>query len=219
MPVSGVLTSCATPAASRPIEAIFSEICSCSSSCTRAVTSSTMTIVPTVVTPRPSEARSGTTAALTIERCARVRVPRATSGTRDSVAPAGASRRAHANRLDERRVEDLVEPAARGLVARDAVCLLEGRVPAQNAIVEVDDEQTVVERFEDVLVERAHAIELDRLDLKLPIEPRVLERRGNLAGDGRQQRRVLAVEVTAGAPCARARARAMVPSLATHGTK
>ena len=37
MPVSGVLTSCATPAASRPIDAIFSEICSCSSSRTRSV--------------------------------------------------------------------------------------------------------------------------------------------------------------------------------------
>ena len=32
MPVSGVFTSCATPAARRPMDAIFSEICSCSSS-------------------------------------------------------------------------------------------------------------------------------------------------------------------------------------------
>ena len=54
MPVSGVFTSCATPAASRPIEAIFSEICSCSSSWTRAVTSSTMTIVPAVAISWPS---------------------------------------------------------------------------------------------------------------------------------------------------------------------
>ncbi len=48
MPVSGVFTSCATPAASRPIEAIFSEICSCSSSWTREVMSSMSTIVPPV---------------------------------------------------------------------------------------------------------------------------------------------------------------------------
>ena len=46
MPVSGVLTSCATPAASRPIDAIFSEICSCSSSRTRSVMSSMRRIVP-----------------------------------------------------------------------------------------------------------------------------------------------------------------------------
>ena len=48
MPVSGVLTSCATPAASKPIDAIFSEICSCSSSRTRSVTSSMSKIVPAV---------------------------------------------------------------------------------------------------------------------------------------------------------------------------
>ena len=65
MPVSGVLTSCATPAASRPIDAIFSEICSCSSSCTRVEMSSMMTIVPAIA---PSESRSGVVARLTSSR-------------------------------------------------------------------------------------------------------------------------------------------------------
>ena len=46
MPARGVFTSWATPAARRPIEAIFSECWSCSSSRTRAVTSSRIRIVP-----------------------------------------------------------------------------------------------------------------------------------------------------------------------------
>ena len=46
MPVSGVLTSCATPAASRPMDAIFSDTCSCFSSSTRAVMSSRISTEP-----------------------------------------------------------------------------------------------------------------------------------------------------------------------------
>ena len=76
IPVSGVLTSCATPAASRPIDAIFSEICSCSSSCTRAVTSSTMTIVPAPPSAAASAARSGTADALIDQRRSGVRASR-----------------------------------------------------------------------------------------------------------------------------------------------
>ena len=68
MPVSGVLTSCATPAASRPIAAIFSDICSCSSSWARSVMSSMITIVP--ATCRPSASRSGATATFTSSRAA-----------------------------------------------------------------------------------------------------------------------------------------------------
>ena len=93
MPVSGVFTSCATPAASSPIDAIFSEICSCSSSCTRAVTSCRMTTVPTVTTSSPWDARSGTTATLT-RRAASAAPERAATGTRDRTAPDGDSRRA-----------------------------------------------------------------------------------------------------------------------------
>ena len=65
MPVSGVFTSCATPAASRPIDAIFSEIWSCSSSCTRDEMSSTITMVPAIA---PSESRSGVVATFTSSR-------------------------------------------------------------------------------------------------------------------------------------------------------
>ena len=65
MPVNGVLTSCATPAASSPIDAIFSEICSCSSSCTRVEMSSTMTMLPTT---SACESRSGVAPRLTSRR-------------------------------------------------------------------------------------------------------------------------------------------------------
>ena len=75
MPVSGVLTSCATPAASRPIDAIFSEICSCSSSRTRSVMSSMSRMRPDHRRRRPMAFCSGTSVALTSSRaesaCAR----------------------------------------------------------------------------------------------------------------------------------------------------
>ncbi len=45
-PVSGVLISCATPAARRPMEESFSRCCNCSSSRTRPVTSSRTTSTP-----------------------------------------------------------------------------------------------------------------------------------------------------------------------------
>ena len=65
IPVSGVLTSWATPAASRPIDAIFSEICSCSSSCTLVEMSSTITIVPVIAS---CASRSGVAATFTSSR-------------------------------------------------------------------------------------------------------------------------------------------------------
>src|ERR1700760_2742213 len=47
MTASGVLTSCATPAASRPTEESFSACASCDSSCMRPVMSSTRMMRPT----------------------------------------------------------------------------------------------------------------------------------------------------------------------------
>ena len=64
MPVRGVLTSCATPAASNPIDAILSEICSCSSSRTRSVTFSMIRIVPSMLAGSVWDL-SGTAVALT----------------------------------------------------------------------------------------------------------------------------------------------------------
>jgi len=63
---------------------------------------------------------------------------------------------------------------------------LERRVPPDDAVVEVEDEQAIVERLENVLVEGAHAIELQRLHMKLAVQPRVFQRGRDLSGDRRQ---------------------------------
>ena len=52
---------------------------------------------------------------------------------------------------------------------------LERGVPANHLIARPDDEQAVVERFQDVLVERVQAIELRRLEVELAIQPAVFE--------------------------------------------
>ena len=51
-------------------------------------------------------------------------------------------------------------------------------VPSHDTVIEIHDQQTVVEGLENVLVERAHAIDLDGLQVELAIEPGILERRG-----------------------------------------
>ena len=54
MTASGVFTSCATPAASSPIDDSFSACVSCASSSMRSVMSSTSTIRPTTAKSRVS---------------------------------------------------------------------------------------------------------------------------------------------------------------------
>ena len=80
---------------------------------------------------------------------------RAFSGTRNKLVPCGDCSARRADGLDERRVEQPVERLAQGIGARDAVQALERLVPADHPIVKPDDEQAIVERFEDVLVEGA----------------------------------------------------------------
>ena len=155
-----------------------------------------MTIVPTVVMPLSSAARSGTTAAFTIS--GEPPAPRRSSCRRDSVAPCGASRRAArsastngaSNRSSRRRPVASPFETCRQRLHRG--------IPADDAIVQIEHEQSVVERFENVLVERAHPIELERLDVQLPIEACVLERGGDLSGHCAEQTHVLAVQRLAG---------------------
>ena len=52
---------------------------------------------------------------------------------------------------------------------------LERAVPPDDPVVGVDDDQAVVERLEDVLVELAHALDLVGLGLQLLVQPPVLE--------------------------------------------
>ena len=66
MPVSGVFTSCATPAASSPSDAMRSDTRNCSSRWARAVTSSNITMVP--AHSRPGIGSSGTVVTFTSSR-------------------------------------------------------------------------------------------------------------------------------------------------------
>ena len=99
-----------------------------------------------------------------------------------------------AQRFDKRQIEDVAQRPADGGLAGDAVEAFESAVPAHNPFAAVEHGEAVVERFEDVLVELPHPIELLRLAVQLAIEASVLDGRGHLAGDRRQQRQVLAVE-------------------------
>ena len=102
--------------------------------------------------------------------------------------------------------------------SRDAIQLLERSIPPNDAIVEVENEQSVVERLEDVFVEGTHPIDFDRLQVQLTIESRVLERCRDLPRDCGEQAisSLLSGSPVSFRPTART---AMVPSFATHGTK
>ena len=84
--------------------------------------------------------------------------------------------------------------------------------------VAADDEQAVVERLEDVLVEHPQAVELRGLDVQLAIEARVLDRGGDLAGHRRHQPEVVAGQRLAVLAAAEAEHRDDAP-FETHGTK
>src|SRR5690349_6906312 len=96
--------------------------------------------------------------------------------------------------LDVMRVEDLAERLANRAVSRNAVEALERAVPDDDPLGFVEDDESVVERLEDVLVELAHPPELFGLEMQLSVEPAVLDRGRDLASDRRQQPEVLAVE-------------------------
>ena len=201
IPVSGVFTSCATPAASSPIDAIFSEICSCSSRCTRSVMSSSSRIVPAAAIPRM--------AALQGHGCRvhkelrgrgrrRRRFPRiASAGQRHPVERCAVGvvqpRRPQARRRTARRRH----PASRRPIAfgpRHTVEALERPIPPDDSLVHVEHDEPIVERFENVLVELAHPAEFLGLEMQLAVEPAVLDGCGHLSGHRRQQREVFAVE-------------------------
>ena len=155
MPVSGVFTSWATPAASRPMEAIFSECWSCSSRRTRAVTSSRIRMVP--------------------QPLARAHLEGGHRDVDHQAAPVGrgqvqlvdvgdllvlAEHQAAAQRLQEGRGEDLVEGAAQDLVAPLAVERLHGAVPAHDLALEVEHQDARVHALQDVLVVLGEALQL-----------------------------------------------------------
>ena len=143
----------------------------------------------------------------------------AVSGTLNSVAPRGFSCRAarSASTNGASKISDSGRPDRIGPL--DAVEGLERVVPADDALVGVEHHQTVVERFEDVVVELAHPPELLGLEMELTVEPAVLDRRRDLPGDRGQQREILAVERLVGLLAARAPARRWPTPSKMQGTK
>jgi hypothetical protein len=63
-----------------------------------------------------------------------------------------------------------------------------------DSAVQVFDDEAVVERFDDVLVEFLQALQLARFHLKLAVQPAVLERRRDVAADRRQKTHVFAAQ-------------------------
>ena len=66
------------------------------------------------------------------------------------------------------------------------------RVPALDTVVEVDGEDTDVDRFDDVFVELLQALELGNLLLEALVKLRVLDGDADVAGEGFQQLHVFA---------------------------
>ena len=189
MPVSGVFTSWATPAASRPMAAIFSDRRSCSSRLARSVTSAMTRIQPAC---SPSGRCSGAIARFTSSsRCS----PAAgDSCTRNSDVPSGASRRAAPIVSKNARWNSAAMGCPIAARALDADERFRAPVPQQHAVLEVHDHERVGQRFHDVGVELADALDFVRLLPQLAVEARVLDRRGRLARHGGEQAQVFAAE-------------------------
>ena len=178
-----------------------------------------MTMVPTVATPLPSDGAQRHDGGVDDQRLA-ARWRRApVSGIRDSVAPSGVSRRAARSASTNGASKTSSSGAADGVGARHAVELLERAVPADDAVVEVDHQQAVVERLEDVLVERAQPIELHGLEVQLAVEParsRAPWRSGRPPRSAAPMSSLLNGSSVSLRPSA---STAIVPSFETQGTK
>ncbi len=181
---SGVLISCATPAASRPMELSLSACASCDSSDTRSVMSSTRMMRPTETKSRDS---SGATAMLAV-RCSPARVVSA-----ELVKVMHALLVAETvNRIDKFRRENGAKCLAQRLGAAQRVHRLHLRIPALDAIVEVDRKNAHVDRFDNVFVEFLQALELADLVLQACVKPRILQRDSDVARKRFQQLHVFA---------------------------
>ena len=81
---------------------------------------------------------------------------------------------------------------AESLAAAEGVHGLHLRVPAFDAIVEIDGEDADVDGFDDVLVELLEALELDDLFFEARVEAGVLQSDADVAGQGFEQLDVFA---------------------------
>ncbi len=88
--------------------------------------------------------------------------------------------------------KDGTERLADGFGAAEGVHGLHLRVPAFDAVVEVDGQDAHVDGFDDVLVEFLEALELGDLFLQARVEAGVLEGDADVAGQGFEQFHVFA---------------------------
>ena len=93
--------------------------------------------------------------------------------------------------------EQLRELAAQRLLARDAAELLDLRVPALHAVVQVRRQDAHVDGFDDVLAEFLQPLVLLHLALQRAVERGVLDGDADIAGQRQQQFHVHAGEVVA----------------------
>ena len=100
-------------------------------------------------------------------------------------------------RVDELRREDGGERLAQNLGARLGVHDFHLRVPALDAVVEVDGEDADVDGLDDVLVELLEAFELGDLLFEAAVELGVLNGDADVAGEGFEQLHVFAGEEVA----------------------
>ena len=107
-------------------------------------------------------------------------------------------------RLDELRGKDGTKRLADGLSAAEGVHGLHLRVPAFDAVVEIEGQDADVDGFDDVLVELLEALELADLGFKAGVEAGVLEGDADVAGERLEQLDVFAGEEVAADGAAKA---------------
>ena len=100
-------------------------------------------------------------------------------------------------RLDELQREDRTKRLAEGFGAAEGVHGLHLRVPALDAVVEIDGQDADVDGFDDVLVELLEPLELADLFFQARIEAGVLQGDADVAGEGLEQLDVFAGEEVA----------------------
>ena len=99
--------------------------------------------------------------------------------------------------FDKLRGENLTKRLADGLGAAEGVHSLHLRVPAFDAIVEINGQNAHIDGFDDVLVEFFQPLEFADLLFQARIEAGVLEGDADVAGQGFEQFNVLAGEEVA----------------------
>jgi hypothetical protein len=100
-------------------------------------------------------------------------------------------------RLDELGREDACEFLADGLGAAEGVHGLHLRVPAFDAVVEIEGQDADVDGLDDVFVELLEALELADLFFQAGVEAGVLQGDADVAGQGFEQLDVFAGEEVA----------------------